>query len=301
MAYTGQRIRIPVGRGGLLTDQNQSDIPPLNLIRADNVEIRDGIIQKEKGSRKFNDTALSSGSGIIALIDWHPDSVTQAFVAVTRDGKVWYVPDPETATEITATGSAPVTLNPTTQTFMFTGGAESSTKNRKLFILTGNNPIQVIDGTALTRSNLSLPPSDWSGTDQPVFGFIHKSRLLAFGNLNDPFRVYISSATDHEDFTTAVKNFTVDPGESEGLRAASVYKGRPFLFKFPLGVNFVNDSDADPANWFAPRLTDELGAASIRSTAQVLDDLFIANSTGSITSASSSDSRYREHFAPLCR
>jgi len=291
MGYIGQRVRIPVGRGGLLTDQNQSDIPPTNLIEATNIEIRNGIVQKELGSRKFNNTALSGTSGIVALIDWHPNTVKQAFVAVTRDGKVWYVPDAETTTEIVpAAGDlAPVTLNPTTQTFILTGGSESSTKNRKLFIFTGNDPVQVIDGTALVRKNIANPPTDWSGTNQPTFGFIHKSFMLAFGNRNDPFRVYISLATDHENFTDSVKNFTVDPGEAQGLISANVYKGRPFLFKFPQGINSVDDSAADPASWFAPRLTDELGAASIRSAAQVLDDLFIANSTGSITSASASD------------
>ena len=231
MGYDGQTISIPLGRKGLLTDENESDILPTNLIDSNNIELRKGIIQKEGGSTRWNITALNGS--IRSFIDWKPTSVIQSFVAAIDDGKIYTLPDRETITEITATSPAPAILNPNRRTLMITGGNETATKNKKLFIFTGNDPVQVIDGTALTRSNLEKPPSDWL-TNPPKFGLFHRSVFIVFGNANDPSRYYISSPTDHEDFTTTPISTSIDPGEGVGLTFAFVYKSKVFFQKSPL-------------------------------------------------------------------
>src|SRR5688572_17807048 len=125
-----------------MVDANPEDIPDTHLIRAKNIDIQDGYIQKDFGSRRWNSAVLPSG--IIGLLDWFPSEHLQRFIALTRAGKVYKFPDAETATEITATGLAPASLvvTPQIQPMMTTGGQESLLSNRKIFIFTGNSPIQ---------------------------------------------------------------------------------------------------------------------------------------------------------------
>jgi hypothetical protein len=167
-----------------------------------------------------------------------------------------------------------------------TGGRESATKNRKLFCFTGSNPVQVIDGDSGVRRNISKPDGDWSGTNQPTFGVMFRGRLFALGNIGNPHVVYVSRATDHEDFSTSdVTPKSVFPGESERLITAWVYKGRFFVGKYPQGIYYLVDSDSNANNWYFTKLGTNFGVASPNSAVEVLDDMLIANVTGSITSS----------------
>jgi hypothetical protein len=284
MAYIGQKISIPVGRGGLRTDLNQADIPATHLISAKNVEMRQGIMQKEPGSRRWNRSGF--GSDIYGLTVYEPTSAVQDFVIVTKDGTVRRMSNPFSQVTVTAAASTdPQTLKPDRETLLIAGGAESINRSKKLFILTKNDAIQVIDGDVNVYRTITKPPSDWASAP-PRFGFIHRSRFIAFGNTSDPHRYYVSSASDHEDFTTSVITATIDPGVGDALTAAFSYKGRAFFFKKPRGVWVLNSDDSNPANWFTQKLSDEFGIASGDSIQAVLDDVMAKNTTGSITSLS---------------
>lgn len=282
MSYQGVEADIRIGRGGLMTDLNSSDIPDTHLIRAKNVDIQDGIIQKDFGSKRWNLTPLSSG--IIALMDWFPQEHLQRFLAVTRSGKVYKYPDAETATEITASGAAPTTLliTPQIQTSIVTGGNESPGNARKAFIFTGNSPVQVVSGDDAVRTNITSPAADWTTGTHPRGGVVHRNRLWAFLD----HRIWASDDDDHEEFVTGAVQFALYPGEGERIVSAEVYKGRLFVTKTPFGVYMLNDTDASSTNWYFQKLTDEFGGTGPSAQITALDDFLLANSTGTVTSLS---------------
>ncbi len=286
MAYKGFDISVPIGRAGLMTDENSSDIPPTHLVRAKNVEIINGVISKEPGSRRWNQIALDSG--VVALVEWTPDDARVYLIAVERSGKVWRFEDSQTKVEVVSDGVSPTTLSIGEHVSIVEGGAEDASSDKKLFIFTGNDPVQVISGSELTRSNLSSPPTDWT-TKYPTFGIIQRSRLVAFGNANDPHRIYYSLDSDHEDFTTSSLQFSVWPGDGIRLYGALVYKSRLFLLKQPRGVYWMIDVAPSTDNWYPVKGSSEFGIASPDAAQQVRDDMLVKNSSGGLTSIAAVD------------
>jgi len=282
MSYMGTAVNIPIGDMGIFTDDAQTITPPQGLILAENVQIRNGFLEKMPGSRKWNKTILPSLS-IVAMFDWWPTETAQRLIAVTSDGKVWRFTDEYNFTEVLGVSGAPVTLTVTDQVVMVAGGQELAGRDRKLFILTGNNPIQVISGDGTTRRNILSPSTDWSGSMHPNFGIVYLNRLWVFGNKNQPHLMYGSNVLDHEDFTTigSIAFVTVFPGDNERLACASNFKGRMVLFKYPFGIYFLNTDN--PATPYAVKLGNGFGVASPKAATQVVDDLWVANSQGTIS------------------
>ena len=285
MSYRGNTASIPLGRGGLHTDDPQLIIPQTNLISAKNIGFSLGLVEKETGSRRWNATTKLPGP-VKAFFDWWPSEGIQRMVAMCGDGKVYRFTDRYTYSEVTATGPSPVSLQLqiADQAVMASGGCESVNRNRKLFMFTGNDPIQVLSGDGTTRSNIAIPAADWTAGSYPKFGIIHRGSLFAFGNKNAPHTLYRSNPANHEDFVTDIFIDNVYPGDAEGLLSGFIYKGKLFLFKFPKGLYILNDTDPDFTNWRVNKISDSFGAASFFPGIQVLDDAIVANSTGSITS-----------------
>lgn len=296
--YKGLPFNIPLGNFGIHSDDPHPALSPGELIIANNITLENTRLEKAFGSARYNNTSL--GSGVVAAIDWWPDDNTQQFIAVTRDGSIWQLPDIQTITKITSTNTALVAGQTPTNTTAVTnlliqqnqpciiqGGAEAQGNSRKLFVLSGNDCIQVIKGNSTKRYNISLPSADWSGRNWPSFGLIHDGRLMVWGCPNNPHQVYASSPENHEDFQTfggLALNITVYPGDGQRIISGSVYKGRLFWFKFPRGVYYLDDSDPNTANWNVFKYSDSFGASSSFSACQPLDDMLVANNYGSITS-----------------
>lgn len=285
--YSGQVALISLGRGGLHTDDPQDLIPPTDLIIAKNISYGKNLAEKEPGSRRWNFRAPLP-SPIVAFYDWWPDEITQRVICVCRNGKVYRFSDAYNFTEVTATGTAPASLTITGNAIMVSGGNETGSNARKLFILTGNNPIQVISGDGTTRRNITLPASDWpdTGSVYPTMGLIHRSRFFVMGDRNHAHRIYGSNPSDHEDFQTSNQIYTenIYPGEGERLISAVVFKSRLFFFKFPSGAYFLNDDSQTASTWFSEKISSSFGGASAHCAVEAGDDLYIANSEGSITS-----------------
>lgn len=282
MAYVGDIFDIPLGAGGLYTDDSQDKIPKTYLIKANNVQLQNGVVEKDSGSKRWNTTTL--GSGVVAAFEFYPDDNTQLLIVCTKNGKVYKFTDRYTFTEVTASGAAPANLIYSGKPVIVAGGIESANRNRKLFIFSGGSPVQVISGNADVRTNIANPAADWA-TKYPTFGIIHRGRLWALGNDNDRHRVYASDAADHEVFNNGqLITAPIYPGEAEKLLGGFVWKGRIFFFKYPYGVYYVEDSDPNAANWAILKASSSFGVASPRAIVNVLDDLLAANSSGSITS-----------------
>lgn len=284
--YIGDVRSISLGKSGLFTDAAQSDIPTTGLIRANNVTYYNQVLQKEYGSRIWNTTACPAG--IVRAQEMYPDtqSQNQRLYALCKDGQIYKFPNYYTQQAITAQATAPASLNTNNYTCMIVGGNEVLSNAKKLFTLNGYNTPQVISGDTTVRYNMSLPAADWTGTNQPFGGVIHRGALYAWGNRNNPHQVYASSVTNHEDFQTvnSAYFYNVYPGESDGIVCGVGFRGRLYVLKYPLGLYYLVDTDSSRANWYFTKHSDDFGACSPQSAAVVLNDLFIANNYGSFTS-----------------
>lgn len=282
--YEGEIAVIPLGTSGLVSDFPQSQIPPTNLIRADNVTFYNSVLQKDFGSRRWNIDALPEG--IVRFAEMFPDnqSMNQRIFTLLKDGTLYRLPNNYTQQEVTPTGAAPAALNVNQYTCMVVGGNEQTNNPKKLFTFTGYDPVQVVSGENTTRSNIALPPVDWSGTNQPFGAVFHRGRMFAFGCPNNPHQIYASSSTDHEDFTTLPLSFNIFPGESDGVVSGVVFRGRLYVFKYPLGAYYLVDSDTDSSNWYFSKFSGDFGGVSPQGVGVSGDDLIVANNYGGLTS-----------------
>lgn len=169
------------------------------------------------------------------------------------------------------------------QPFFVEGGKEAAANNRKLFMFTGTDAVQVIDGNATTSSALGTPPTDWSGTNQPTGGFILGGRLWGYGNSNQPHLLYYSTLTDHEDLSSAGSGtVSVYPGAGDKIVAAVVFKGFPVIFKYPRGIYYVDARDPDIANWLIHQLTDKVGTLNAHTIQIIEDDVAFMDVQGQV-------------------
>jgi len=316
MAYTGLVANLVVGINGLNGTESRATFDPNDLLLAQSITYEDGTLKKEGGAVKYNATKLGAaieqgdllqedgtalllesdtGAGtdtilnteavaavdvdILAGWDWFPTDGTQRMVILTDQGTLYKDTGDTTFSVELKTG---LTVSDVVPMFV-EGGAEVAANVRKLFCFTGKNAVQVLDADGATTGDLATPPSDWASANQPSWGFIHENRLLAGGNLNDPHRVYYSTTTDHEDFTSPGSgSFAIYPGEGQKLIAGTSFKGIAVLWKFPVGLygidtpgpDFIRDSNIQ-------RLNANIGTVSPRSYCHIQDDVVFIDRSGS--------------------
>lgn len=286
--YQGKLAVIPLGSRGFQLDLPHTIPDPSKLFRARNVTLSDGAVEKDFGSRKWNQTALESG--VRAFIEYYPTKQNRRVLAVCNNGRIYrfihpYMP----AVEFNRDSLAPETLVTSGTITTLACGAEETGNPKKIFIFSGQDLPQVITGDSLNRKNITNPPADWTGRNQPIKGILYKNRVVAWGNDNSKHRLYFSSASDHENFTSSPLTVEVYPGEGDGIVDCFEFKGRFFILKGPSGLYYLNDSDADVANWTIDKLHGSFGGAGPHCVIEAFDDILIANSTGSITSLVAAD------------
>jgi len=289
MPYTGQIAEVKFGDYGLMYDLAQQNIPQNAFIRCDNVQFLNGIAEK---ADQINPWVLGNsytsptftGEKPLVVHRYYPLPGVERHLVVTDIGNVYKYNDPFNRVLVTPILNAPATLSINNLPVIVEGGNEDQNQPKKLFIFTGNSPIQVVEGDEVERRNLTVPALDWSSS-YPTNGFIFRNRLCAYGNLNDPHRLYISTGSSQEDFTSLGNStISVFSGEQDGLYAAFIFKGRVFLWKKPYGVYYLVSDDIDPQNWYPQRVSNNVGIASSRSYFEAGDDLFFMSSDGTIAS-----------------
>jgi len=278
VAYTGNIARIALGDYGLLTDISPNQQPPSSLILANNIAYMNGAAQKAPGTIKWNATATSAG--IIGVYHWRPTLVQSYFIAATSDGNIYQGRDRKFGSPINRTVASTLTPN----CVFAEGGAEDSGNPKKLFFFTGGttNPL-VLKGNGTAFSTISTPSSDWTNAaTYPKFGLVHRGSLWAFAGQMS----YASSTTNHEDFsnTSAAYVSAVYPGEGGEVRGAVVYKGKLFCFKDGGFGYALNDSDTDTSNWYWQKIASNFGMSAPNAGREVLDDMIIGNTAGTLTS-----------------
>lgn len=293
MTYTPSPVpgatwfEITVGKIGVLTDAPSSEIPPNALIKAVNVDFNDGYIEKAPGSITYNLTAFTGG--IVGLIDYWLDGVTQRMLVATADGKIWKDYGSRDFNHNTPITTGLGTLD--NQCAFVIGGAESAGNPKKVFFFAaGKKQIQVISGDSNSSGAIALPATDWPNPGVlnnpssyfPKFGLIHRSGLWVFMKAN----YYRSSTTNHEDFQTsnAILTGNIGPGEGGDIIGGFIYKGAMLVFKQGDYVYQLIDTDTDDKNWYFTKIAEGFSIANWHSQCQVLDDLLVMSSTGTLTS-----------------
>lgn len=280
MSFVGEVAELPIGTGGFNGAKNVSQVRPDQLIQADTVTLENNILQKEGGASLYNSSAITGAPQVMGGWDWYPTSTQQRMVVVCNDSKIYK----DSGAGTFATTLKTLTNVPSRPPFFVEGGNEVAANSRKLFIFTGNNPVQVLAADGATTADIATPPADWSGTNQPSAGFISNFRLWGYGNLNDPHRLYYSTTTSHEDMTTggagASGSISVFPGEGDRIAAAIPFKGHIIVFKYPKGIYDVDVTSSNPADWGATRLSQAIGVSGAYGIVNIDDDILFIDPTG---------------------
>lgn len=216
-------------------------------------------------------------------IKYSTESVTtETVIAVSwggADGRIQSVSETSTHTTLhTYTNYA----GEPRETPMIVEGTTSGGK--RMFVFSNSDTVEMWDGSAGTTTTITSPPTDWSGTNQPMGGAIHRNRMFAWGNVNEPHTLYYSKVDEHDDFTDdTAGTIQIAPGEGEKIMACISYLGRLFVLKYPTGVFWIDD--AAGMDFAAVRkLGDHVGAASPRAIASVGNDALFVGSDGMIHS-----------------
>jgi hypothetical protein len=260
---------LPLGPDGLNGSNNPSVLKPTELTRALNIAYQGGSLRKEGGASKYTPSALSGAPSIIGGMDWRYDGITQRSIIITSAGTI--LKDAGTGAYATTLKSG-LTVTDISPRFC-EAGKEAAANNRKLFIFTGKNAVQVLSADGATTTDLTTPPADWTA-GKPTFGTPHDSRIWAGGNTNDPHRIYYTTLTNHEDFTGAGSgSISVFPGEGERLVGAISFKGLLIAFKYPVGIYVIDTTSPTIGNWRVNKASGTVGLANENAFAEISDDV----------------------------
>lgn len=239
---------------GLTGEQGPPRLKAGDLSVAENVSFTN-LLEKEHGALRLTPVALSGG--IRAGFDWWPQPLVQRRVVATADGKI--LKDDMTGAFATTmkTGLAANRVVGITE-----GGGEAAGNPRKLFITNGFDPVQVVSADLGVTTDLATPAADWNVGNhyQPagIFGF--RGVNMAFGNENRLHALYGSLGSDHEDYASAgTFILNVFPGQGERIAAGLTAIGRCFVFKYPRGIYFIDDSASTISGWFILPITNTYG------------------------------------------
>lgn len=273
MAYQGEVVLLPLGETGLTGSASLSKVLPTALLTATNISYDQDTIRKEGGATAYNSVAAGTGGPILGGWDWWPTPGVQRSVIYTSAGLLLKDDGAGSYSTSLATGLA------TSGTPVFCeAGREALANNRKLFVCNGSSPVRVLSGDGSTATTISLPPADWSGTHQPISLANHDGRL--WGAVDH--RVYYSTPGNHEDFqnVTDAGSLAVGAGHGEKIVQIMSYKGLLLVWKFPVGVFYVDTTNPNVANWSIRRLSTVIGGVSPLGAVQIADDILFLDAAG---------------------
>lgn len=279
--YTGFIAPLPITSAGMQSDFSDLSTSPQSVLLARNVSVRQGLLERAPGSVRKYTVALPSA--IKEFLDYFPDDFSQRIISLCTNGLVYKMFPWSQFEEIKSSDGLEPTLSLNNTPVIIQGGAEQPLRSRKVFIFSGNNQIQVVSGDVSSRRNISKPAVEWVPGNYPSAGMIANGSLMVWGCQNSPHTIWVSNPNDHEDFTTlaSVQVISMYPGDGDRIVDGFVYKTRPFFTKYPRGLYYLDTSGSA----FIPvKLGDSFGASSPKTAVQALDDMYVANAAGSITS-----------------
>ena len=276
-------IPIPIGQAGLIGTKNLARMTPEHLIEAVNITMQDGTLRAMGGALRYDTGTIAST--LLGGVDWEPTDGTQRQVVVSLAGKINKDANDGNFAPILKTG---LVVSLATVPVFVEAGKEAAAQARKLFLFTGTNAVQVLSGDGGSTTNISTPPSDWSGTNQPTFGAVHENRLWAGGNANDPHRLYYPGTASHEDFS-AGGSFAIYPTDGGKVVGALSFKGLLIVWKWPRGIYYIDTTDPTIANWKVRRISREIGGVSPLGMVAIENDVLFMDGNGNIHAISAVD------------
>jgi hypothetical protein len=277
---------IPLVTRGLFGTKNYNEVPIDALIDADGLTFEDGNLRKEGGATLYNSSAITGTPSILGGWDWNHNGATQRMIVAADDGKL-YKDSGAGTFPVTLKSGLTVTIN--TVPVFVEAGKEAAANDRKLFIFTASNQVQVLAADGATTADVSTPPADW-GSNYPLFGLNHEGRVWGGGNSNDPHRLYYSTTVDHEDFTgEGSGTISIFPGEGETLVNAISFKGYIVCFKYPRGIYIVDTRPPSFFDWTVWRYSGSVGAAWTGTITVIENDLVFMDPNADVRTISSVD------------
>jgi hypothetical protein len=276
MTFAGNILSLPVGTDGMNGAENLALVEPTQLIDARNISYSSGAITREGGAEKFNAVTLGAVS-VIGGRDWWPLTNTQRSIVLTSDGSAYRDTGAGTYGTTLLAGAAWTIAS---VAVFVEGGKEDSAADKKLFIATGDEQVQVLTGDGVALADLGANmPADWVA-DYPTTLCSHDARLWGAGNSNQPHTVYYSTTTDHEDFSGGAAGIiTVYPGEGTKIVALASFKGLLIIWKYPKGIYVIDTTDMTAPT--VACITRSVGGAGPRCFCEVDDDILFLDASGS--------------------
>lgn len=274
MAFTGFTVEIPIDGGWYMTPSVLA-APPGFLVDPENISFFGGGISKMKGLAKYSTSVIDGGATIIAGIVWAPSSSVSKHIVLTGTGKL-IKDDGAGAFNVTLKSG----MTPGLTGVFVPGGKESAGDSTKLFVFTPSNPVQVLTADSATTHDLTSPPTDWTGVNQPTCGASHAGRMWGAGNPNDPHRVYYSASNNHENFSSGNSgNISVFPGEGFEITGLVSFNKLLIVFK-KAGIYYVDTSNPTSTNWTVQRATKASGLSNPQAVVQTPDDIIFLDRSG---------------------
>lgn len=254
------------GVGTLNASRSPMLLNEMDLVDVDNVTYERDTWEKVGGADKINGVSVG-GTRITGQHEWIDDSGNVEVIVSTADGRLLVIDDSGIVkTLATGLGSNRVGV--------FSEG--SVALQRRLFFVNGSSPMRVYDGGA-TADPIGEPAADWTAKP-PTWLALHEGRMFVG---NDTDFIYASVLNEHDDYTSAGSAFfNVYPGEGHGVVGAISKWTRLFLFKFPLGVYYLDDADPDFVNWRVRRHGRNVGCVGHRSIVEAIDDVLFVSPQG---------------------
>jgi len=269
-----------IAAGGLADTASTTVTPNYNFIKCGEATNGPGSTHS-RGWQQYRIDLPDTSTVIVGLQDWRPNTSVQRIISTTLGGRIYKEVAGNLDAVLLVSG-----LSHTARPGRFVeGGQEAPGNNRKLFYFNGVDPVQVLSGDGAVTSAISKEAADWDPY-WPLGGMIQRNHLAAWGNLNDPHRLYLSTVADHEDFQTntgadVTLTYSCYPSVGDRLYSGAKHLGLLWLFKWPRGIFWLDDSDPDTTLWSLQMHTEALGCAPTPFGALTIDnDVMILSSTG---------------------
>lgn len=265
-------IEFICGEGGLNRLQNLTNFPETDLSWVESLTVENITWQKMAGAAKYNSSATPVG--IYNIWDFFSAAFVQEMVGYLSDGRLVTI-----ATDGTLTKTLRALTATNTQGWFAEGWLDTATK--AVFFFNGTDVPNVYTGGA-TSADITAGSPDWTGANQPTAGFLHRFRLIAVGGTNK-HRAYLSSPRNHGDFSTEIGDsaqLNIYPGEGQRLVGGVSFRAKAYLFKYPRGIYFIDDSDPNIQNWQTPRVTNAIGVAGPGCVCAGENDVVILDTEG---------------------
>src|SRR3990167_2410431 len=171
MPYKGQSYTIPLSKGGFNGARNFDGVPSEDFVEPSrNINLHHKGRGRRGGTQHVNGTAVTSVNEILGGYQFRLKNGTEFVVFLGDNGGLY-----KDYTTTIKTGMS-TTAKPCFETM-----------ENELYAVDSQTSPQTWDGVAAGTSNITSPPADWSGTNQPSFVVKHgrgNSERLWFSGVN---------------------------------------------------------------------------------------------------------------------